>query len=126
MSKHNRNNYNKMYEQKNDESKTVDTAAEYKVEEIKDVTAEEPVEVSLEDSVEEEIAVEIPSIVGKVVNCTKLAVRKSPVPGAEMIATLNVSATVMIDVEKSTSNYFKVCTEAGVEGFCSKDYIAVN
>lgn len=126
MSKNNRNrynnNYNKMYEQKNDVEKTVDAAEEYNAEVVEEPEVTE--EVSLEDSVEEEV-VETQQTIGTVVDCAKLAVRKSPVSGAEMIATLDASTRVMVDIENSTVNYYKVYTEAGVEGYCVKDYIAV-
>ena len=63
--------------------------------------------------------------VGVVVECKKLRVRKSPSPVAAILCEIPCSSEVKIDLDKSTVGYYKVCTGAGVEGYCVKKYIAV-
>ena len=88
------------------------------------VEAEQPVEepvVEVEQPVEEVVEQKM----GVVVNCTKLNVREFPDPDAEVVCTINASTNLLIDDEEFTDEYYKVCTEAGVEGYCMKKFIAV-
>lgn len=64
-------------------------------------------------------------LVGVVVDCTKLNVRKTPNPYGEVIGTIDVNAEVTIDDESSTAEYYKICTAAGAEGFCMKKFIQI-
>lgn len=63
--------------------------------------------------------------IGIVVDCKKLRVRKLPNAISETLCEIPASSTVKIDLEKSTVGFYKVCTEAGIEGYCMKQYIAV-
>ena len=65
-------------------------------------------------------------IIGVVTNCAKLNVRKEPVADAEILTEIPLAAEVQVDVLKSTEGFYKVCTGAGVEGYCVKDYININ
>ena len=56
-------------------------------------------------------------IIGHVVDCTKLNVRKDPDADAEILGTIPAGAEVMIDDN--------VCAASGFEGFCVKRFIAV-
>lgn len=62
---------------------------------------------------------------GVVTDCRKLNIRKEPDPNADVISVIPVSTEVIIDVEASTDDFYKVCIAAGVEGFCMKKYIAI-
>lgn len=61
---------------------------------------------------------------GVVTDCTKLNVRKEPSADAEVLATIDALSKVMVDVDASTNEFYKVCA-AGVEGFCMRKYIAL-
>ena len=67
----------------------------------------------------------VPDKRGVVVECSKLRVRKMPNQNAEVITEILRGSEVKIDDAKSTVGFFKVCTAAGVEGFCMKKYIKV-
>lgn len=64
-------------------------------------------------------------ISGIVANCQKLNVRKEPRIDAEIITIIPVSTEVVVDVDGSVGDFYKICTVAGIEGFCVKSYIAL-
>lgn len=64
-------------------------------------------------------------IIGHVVRCTKLNVRKAPDADAEILGTIPVGAEVMIDESESTADFYNVCAASGFEGFCMKQFIEV-
>lgn len=95
------------------------------------VVAEEPVEeMPVENSVlvqpdpEPEVVEQI--VTGRVVECAKLNVREKPLPNAAILGVLIVGSLVVIDEEESTTNFYKVCTESGLEGYCAKEYVRIN
>lgn len=65
------------------------------------------------------------TIMGIVSDCTKLNVRKAPNSEADVVCTIPVSTKVQIDEVESTEDFYKVCTEAGVEGYCMKKFIMI-
>ena len=64
-------------------------------------------------------------VIGKVTGCKKLRVRKQPNTSSQVLSEILVDSEVNIDLSKSTNDFYKVCTEAGVDGFCMKDYISI-
>ena len=64
-------------------------------------------------------------VIGKVIGCKKLRVRKQPNTSSQVLSEILVDSEVNIDLSKSTNDFYKVCTEAGVDGFCMKDYISI-
>lgn len=64
-------------------------------------------------------------LIGYVVDCVKLNVRKDPDPDAEILGTLPVGSEVMIDESDSTDKFYNVCATSGFEGFCMKRFIEV-
>ncbi len=60
---------------------------------------------------------------GVVSGCSRLRVRSEPCFGINVICEIDQGTRVMIDRSKSTFDYYKIYTEAGVEGFCLKTYI---
>lgn len=131
------NNYNKYYSKTNKDSKgTIETEVKdesIEIEEesvVSEAIVEETHEVA-ESIVEEESAVakepekkEEKSVFGRVNNCTKLNVRKRPNSKAEVICVIPVDSIVEI-IKGSTSEFYKVHTESGIEGFCMKDFITI-
>lgn len=79
----------------------------------------EPVEV--QNGVEEKV--EQISMVGTVAGCEKLNVRKSANKWAEVVCEIPVGSEVVIREDESTEEFYKVCTAAGAEGFCMREYI---
>ena len=61
---------------------------------------------------------------GMVVNCARLNVRKEPNKNATVIRVLDNGNVVMIDLENSTEDFYKVSTPSG-EGYCMKNFIEV-
>ena len=92
------------------------------VDEVVEPVMEEAVEVS---EPEVESSVEPEPVYGYVTECIKLNVRKMPNANAEIICTIPINTEVVIDEANSTVGFYKICTNAGVEGFCMKKYIAV-
>lgn len=98
------------------EDDTVVPVIEEVVEEV--VEATEP---EIEEAVEE-----VTEVIGVVTDCVKLNVRKAPNATAEIICTIPLGTEVMIDEDKSTGDFYAICTEAGVEGYCMKKFINTN
>lgn len=95
----------------------------YRVSEEQLIETEIQSEITPEPEVEPEIIPEPKS--GMVVDCARLNVRKKPKVDAEVVVIINRWANVLIDDENSTKSFYKVCTEAGVEGYCMKQYIRI-
>ena len=84
--------------------------------------AAEPVDQPVEETPKKE------SKVGIVANCEKLNLRRSPLKdsdGANIITVLLPGVAVLIDEDESTSNFYKVTTEDGLEGYCMRQFIEV-
>lgn len=75
---------------------------------------------------EEVTTIEAPkTIVGNVSGCKKLNVRLEPSATAIVIDEINVGSRVTINPVGSTNDWYKVRTEAGIEGFCMKKFVTV-
>ena len=89
---------------------------------IVEEAAAEPVDQPVEESPKKETKV------GIVANCEKLNLRRSPLKdsdGANIITVLLPGVAVLIDEDESTSNFYKVTTEDGLEGYCMRQFIEV-
>lgn len=62
--------------------------------------------------------------IGIVTNCTNLNIRVEADPDAHIVAVIPALTEVLIDSDASTNDFYKVCTAAGIEGFCMRKYIA--
>lgn len=93
-----------------------------------EVKVEAPVveETVEEVVVEEEIPAEPECVYGSVAGCERLNVRKAPNASASIITTLVTDTEVMIDKDNSTDDFYKICTGAGVEGYCMKKFIKLD
>ena len=63
-------------------------------------------------------------VIGIVNDCVKLNVREEPNKESAIVCELAHQTEVMVDQTESTENFYKVCT-AGIEGFCMKQFIAI-
>lgn len=84
------------------------------------------------EAVEEEIGVETtiesvePStVLGVVTECVKLRVRSTPEIADNVLAEIILASEVLVDLKESTDEFYKVTTEAGIEGYCMKQYINI-
>lgn len=75
----------------------------------------EPIEVKPEDTTKS----------GAVTDCAKLNVRKQPNKDAEVVCVISVATELLIDEAESTKDFYKICTAAGVEGYCMRKFITV-
>lgn len=75
---------------------------------------------SVDESVEERLPV-----IGIVTGCGKLNVRKEPAIASGVVCEVAVNSELLIDLDKSTDEWFSVCTAAGSEGFCMKKFVEV-
>lgn len=65
------------------------------------------------------------TLFGVVTDCLRLNIRKEPKGDADVIAVITALSKVQVDTENSTEEFYKVCTETGIEGFCMKKYVAL-
>ena len=115
MSK-NRNYFN-MYNKNNNNVQAEETPA------VEEAVVEAPVEIEAAEEVAEETKPEKVLKDGVVVNCAKLNVRKAPSKNADILGVIARYDDVKVDMEESTEDFYKVFTEAGVEGYCVKTFI---
>lgn len=65
------------------------------------------------------------SIEGIVFNCTKLNVRQLDSKESRIVDVIDANSKVLINVNKSTNEYYNVITSSGIEGYCLKQYIQI-
>lgn len=63
------------------------------------------------------------NVEGTVVGCAKLNVRSDASLFADVVCTLDVMSEMMIDINKSTKDWFFVCTATGIEGYCMRKFV---
>lgn len=82
--------------------------------------------VSVEPMVETVETVSLPkTVTGTVTGCSKLNVRTKPTIDAEVAIVLNGDSEIEIDPARSTNEWLKITTAAGVEGFCMRKFVNV-
>jgi hypothetical protein len=67
---------------------------------------------------------------GKIVNCRKLNIRKSPSvpkknPLSNVITIVDDKANVIVDLGKSNDGWYKVTVNGDVSGYCMTEYISI-
>lgn len=112
---HNYTNYSKPQQP----APVVEAPVETKEEEVVNTVIEETI-VAPEPVVEEPA-----EVYGVVTNCAKLNVRKAPSADANIVTEIAVGTEVMVDDTESTEDFYKVVTEAGIEGYCMKKFITI-
>ena len=117
----------KHYMKYDDVDKMLVDATDEIVEEIEEVNDSVEDAIEIDDSVSaDEIVEETESLVGVVSGCAKLNVRKEPNITSEPVCIVSEKTVLLIDQDLSTDEWYKVNTEAGMEGFCMKKYVTVN
>lgn len=96
---------------------------------------EEVVDTAVEEIVEEpavEVVEELPTIEGDGneplvgTTTTRLNIRSNPAVGDNVVTVVNEGTVVMIDYPVADGDWFKVYTEAGVEGYCMKKFVKIS
>lgn len=119
-------NYSKFYNKNFKETADGQMAMAEVVEEVQEPVTEE---IHDEPTVVEE-TVEITEthaepIKGKVVGCDKLRVRSGSDTNADVISILDKDTEIIIDLENSTEEFYKVTTASGLEGYCMIRFIKI-
>ena len=82
-------------------------------------------EVKQEETVE--VVEEVKDIIveGYVTGCEKLNVRDGNSPNAKVLCILNKNDVVQVDLTYVIGDWYKVCTAAGVKGYCMTKFISI-
>ena len=60
-----------------------------------------------------------------IVTANKLNIRKAPSKGAEVLTIVDKNTEVEIDLDYESSEWFKVVTAAGAEGYCMREFVEI-
>lgn len=92
---------------------------------VTEIDSEDNVEVTdVTKEIEESIS-DVNTITGIVSDCKKLRVRNAPGLDSDVICEIEAGSIVEIDEVNSTEEFYKVCTETGIDGYCMKKFIKV-
>ena len=125
MGNKNYSNFSKKTNQQHDHQITVDEVLELSESQIKEAEAtivEEPVE-NLEQKLEP-IAKPEP-VKGVIAGCASLRVRAESNTDSEVLCILEEATELLIDLDNSTDNFYKVITADGTNGYCMKKFINI-
>lgn len=73
----------------------------------------------------EEVAGQVEPKFGVVSNCKKLNVRVEPNIESEILCVVDAGDRLMIDPANSDEAWLNVFINAGIEGYCMKEYIEI-
>lgn len=124
MSKRNYSQYSK----NNNKPKRVNTEpaevseAVEEVLEVKEVEAEMvmPEIKMVEETVE---TVVLPKEIYGIITCARLNIRKGPSIKADVVCVLTEGVKMKLNLDRSTTEWFKVSTEDGVDGWCMRKFV---
>ena len=60
-----------------------------------------------------------------IVECLRLHIFAEPNLDSEIVCKIRFATEVMVDIENSTEDFYKIYTAIGAEGFCQKDHILI-
>lgn len=63
--------------------------------------------------------------IGVVTGCDKLNVRAEPSITSAILCEISKQTEVIVDEIETINEFYKICTDFGIEGFCMKKYITV-
>lgn len=67
----------------------------------------------------------VSSIVGEVIRCRKLNIRKTPDPNGAIVGVLDAGEKVTVDLTTNDPNYYAIATKGEKKGYVVKTYISV-
>lgn len=79
-------------------------------------------EIIKEENIKEEVK---RTVKGKVIDCTRLNVRRRPNKDSEVNCIIDVDSIVEINENKSNDEWYRVTTDNGIYGYCMKQYISL-
>lgn len=79
-------------------------------------------EIIKEENIKEEVK---RTAKGKVIDCTRLNVRRRPNKDSEVNCIIDVDSVVEINENKSNDEWYRVITDNGIYGYCMKQYISL-
>lgn len=120
MSKHHIN-YSQQYNKPN-ESANVDTVNDNFIANTNVNVA--PINVDPEPTIPTPPA-EPEIVYGKVCKCKALNVREEADMNSEKVCVLPVGSKVVVNNIDTAGEWFSICTEAGLEGYCLSEYISI-
>ena len=85
---------------------------------------EEPVMFTEEHISEPEPPAE--PVYGKVAGCERLNVRTESTKDSDVACVINEGTEVMVDLDDSTVDWYKVCLADGIEGYCLAEFIRID
>lgn len=65
------------------------------------------------------------TVVGMIVNCDRLRLRKTPCVKDNVIGELDSGDVLVIDMDASIGEFYKVTTSTGISGFCMKKFVKI-
>lgn len=118
------NEVNETVEQVEETVNEVEESTNEAEETTEEVTEEviEPVVIvpNIEDGVENN------EVIGKISGFTKLYVRKEANKDSEPVGIVTDKDNLLIDVDHSTDDFYKVITSNGLEGYCVKEFVKID
>lgn len=73
----------------------------------------------------EEINPPVKEVVGVITGCRFLNIRTKPDIDSTVICRESALSELIIDTDKSTDEWYSVCTVNGIEGFCAKNFVTI-
>ena len=123
MSRHNYTQYSRNKEEREVVDPELEVAITTAMAEVEPTPEVDPVQETVETVTQPEPT---PApVTGTIANCTKLNIRVKPASDADVVCVLNAGTKLEIDVDRSTSDWFKVST-AGVDGYCMRRFVNAN
>lgn len=114
MSKHNYSKYS---------NKNAEPVVETEATETEAVIENTAPEIEVAEEIVATPAKETKPVIGTVANCTRLNVRAKSNTAAEVVCVLDAGSKVTINKKQSTDEWFRVTTDAGVEGYCMRKFV---
>ena len=65
-------------------------------------------------------------VYGKVAGCERLNVRTESTKDSDVVCVITEGTEVMVDLDDSTVDWYKVYLEDGIEGFCLAEFIRID
>lgn len=89
---------------------------------------DEVIENTVEE-VEVEVVEEAPAIptkLGVVFGCSLLNIRREPSIDSDIVGRVSSGVELMVDPDYTNVDWYKVHTEAGLVGYCMKNYVRMS
>ena len=100
-------------------------------EEVTEVTenveeVQETPETEVEEGSTEPEVIEAAPVIGRICGFSKLYVRSEASRDSEPVGTVDDKEDLVIDLENSTEDFYKVRTTAGIDGYCVKSNVKID